>query len=383
MSSSKAGTGLRHRRKASAGKWVEECDVFVKVETDYADDQTLYGAAVTIITILLCGWLIWSDLTYFFNPSYRFRFMADNSEDGWTGNDRLDINVDMTVAMPCDGIGADVLDSTNQNTFTYGRLREDPAWFQLDRLQRKHFDSIQMFNEYFREEYHLVQDLMWNYGDKAILGPLPDRKFVPDEPHDACRIHGTLALNKVEGNFHVTAGKSIPIFRGHAHLTGYLDASDHNFSHRIDQFSFGQQSHAGIVQPLQGDEKIADKNFINYQYFVQVVPTEIHSLLGTWKTYQYSVKELARDAENSGMPGIYFKYELSALKVIVTQDRQPLWQFLIRLCAGVGGIFATSQIISGLLHFCVCSVTKQQSPAEIRSSPHEPPASAQDHSSAM
>ena len=60
-----------------------------------------------------------------------------------------------------------------------------------------------------------------------------------------------------------------------------MDAGDHNFSHRIDQFSFGRQSHAGIVQPLQGDEKIADKNFMNYQYFVQVVPTEVlkHRLL--------------------------------------------------------------------------------------------------------
>ena len=108
---------------------------------------------------------------------FRFRFAADNSDDGFAGlNDRLDINVDMTVAMPCDGLGADVLDSTNQNTFTYGRLREDPAWFDLDRLQRKHFDSIQMFNEYLREEYHLVQDLLWNSGHESILGPIPARK---------------------------------------------------------------------------------------------------------------------------------------------------------------------------------------------------------------
>ena len=76
-------------------------------------------------------------------------------------------------------------------------------------FQRKHFDSVQMFNEYLREEYHLVQDLLWNSGHQgALLGPIPDRKFVPDAEHDACRIHGTLALNKVEGNFHVTAGKN-------------------------------------------------------------------------------------------------------------------------------------------------------------------------------
>ena len=68
---SKAGVGLRHRKKPGAGQWVEECDVFVKVETDYADDQTLYGATVTLVTLILCGWLVWSDLVYYFNPSYR------------------------------------------------------------------------------------------------------------------------------------------------------------------------------------------------------------------------------------------------------------------------------------------------------------------------
>ena len=68
---SKAGIGLRHRKKPGAGQWVEECDVFVKVETDYADSQTLYGATVTLVTLILCGWLVWSDLVYYFNPSYR------------------------------------------------------------------------------------------------------------------------------------------------------------------------------------------------------------------------------------------------------------------------------------------------------------------------
>ena len=44
----------------------------------------------------------------------------------------------------------------------------------------------------------------------------------PDEPHDACCVHGTLSLNKVSGNFHITAGKSVPLMRGHAHLTQFM-----------------------------------------------------------------------------------------------------------------------------------------------------------------
>ena len=85
------------------------------------------------------------------------------------------------------------------------------------------------------------------------------RRTEPNEPYDACRIHGTMSLNKVEGNFHITAGKSVPLLRGHAHLSGFMDEKEYNFTHRIDQFGFGKP-HAGIVHPLAGDEKIATKS---------------------------------------------------------------------------------------------------------------------------
>ena len=81
---------------------------------------------------------------------------------------------------------------------------------------------------------------------------------------------------------------------------------------------------------------------MNYQYFVQVVPTDIQTLGGTWPTYQYSVKEQGREIDHGsnshGVPGVFFKYDMSALKVLVRQDREPIAQFLVRLCAGVGGL---------------------------------------------
>ena len=148
-----------------------------------------------------------------------------------------------------------------------------------------------------------------------------------------------MSLNKVEGNFHITAGKSVPLLRGHAHLSGFMDEKEYNFTHRIDQFGFGKP-HAGIVHPLAGDEKIASKSkpclcmkdtfqisvlniminnkcslydtvldYMNYQYFIQIVPTDIQTLIGSWPTFQYSVKEQAREVGNyavgsSGIPGI-------------------------------------------------------------------------------
>ena len=40
--------------------------------------------------------------------------------------------------------------------------------------------------------------------------------------------------------------------------------------------------------------------------------------------------------------GIFFKYELSSILVRVSEVHRPFWQFLVRLCGIVGGIFATS-----------------------------------------
>ena len=162
----------------------------------------------------------------------------------------------------------------------------------------------------YREEFHAIHHVLWKSGSSQLYGALPERRHRPDEPFDACRVHGSLTLNKVAGNFHIAAGKSVPLMRGHAHLTTMFDDNEANFSHRIDRFSFGDP-HGSIIQPLEGDEKVSENNQIKYQYFIEVVPTDIQTLSGTWRTFQYSVKELTRpidhDSGSHGSPGIYFR----------------------------------------------------------------------------
>ena len=213
-----------------------------------------------LTTFLVCL-LIWSEMRYFLNPGFKFRFVPDTDFES-----KLKINVDMTIATPCSAIGADIVDSSNQNTFKFGQLKEEDTWWELDHLQRQHFESIRTFNQYLREEYHALQNLLWASGSSSMYGQLPPRRNAPDEPHDACRVYGSLTLNKVSGNFHVSPGKSVPLVRGHAHLSAFNQPDDYNFTHRIDRFSFGSP-HGGIIQPLEGEEKITDKrNFYRYFY---------------------------------------------------------------------------------------------------------------------
>lgn len=73
------------------------------------------------------------------------------------------------------GIGADISDSTNANVFSFGILKEDPTWFELDRIQRRHFEEIQAVNSYLREEYHSIQEIMWKTGRSRFYGDIPER----------------------------------------------------------------------------------------------------------------------------------------------------------------------------------------------------------------
>jgi hypothetical protein len=56
-----------------------------------------------------------------------------------------------------------------------------------------------------------------------------------------------------------------------------------------------------------------------YHYFLHIVPTIVKTRFRTYQTYQYSVRELSReinhDGGSHGISGIFFKYDMSGLKV--------------------------------------------------------------------
>uniref|UniRef100_A0A182LWL1 Endoplasmic reticulum vesicle transporter C-terminal domain-containing protein n=2 Tax=Anopheles culicifacies TaxID=139723 RepID=A0A182LWL1_9DIPT len=72
-----------------------------------------------------------------------------------------------------------------------------------------------------------------------------------------------------------------------------------------------------------------------------------------------TTKILARDGMNGwavhldkgmqGVAGLYFKYDMSALRVLVRQDRDSIAQFIVRLSSIIAGIV----VISGLLSKCM------------------------------
>lgn len=85
---------------------------------------------------------------------------------------------------------------------------------------------------------------------------------------------------------------------------------------------------------------------MSFQYYIDVVQTDINLLLQKSKTFQYSVKNYARVIDHNkgshGIPGIFVQYDTSSLKVTVSQQRDSVVQFLVKLCATIGGIYVTN-----------------------------------------
>ena len=161
----------------------------------------------------------------------------------------------------------------------------------------------------------------------------------------------SLTPRKVAGNFHFTTGESVYVIGGgHAHNSGIAPADKINFTHRIERLTFGDEL-PGISYPLDSTEQIseAENGKEMFTYFLTIVPTQYSDIRGkTLYTYQYSVREYKRMLDKSkaknGIPGIFFKYDISDVKVHIEDVHSSLLHFFVNLCGVVGGVFATSGI---------------------------------------
>lgn len=78
--------------------------------------------------------------------------------------------------------------------------------------------------------------------------------------------------------------------------------------------------------------------FTIFQYFLRVVPTTyIDASRRKLITSQYAVTDYSRSFEHGkGVPGLFFKYDLEPMSVIIRERTTSLYQFLIRLAGVVG-----------------------------------------------
>lgn len=298
---------------------VRTFDAFPKVDSQHAVRSTRGGFS-TLIT-MFCGLLIvWIQIGGYLGGYVDHQFIVDDKI-----KTELFINLDMTVAMPCEFLSTNIMDETYDRFLAGELLNFEGTEFYIPSV----FEVNAENNDH--ETPELDEILQENIRAEFRVSGAKINNAAP-----ACHIFGSIPVNHVSGKFFITATGFGRSSRPHVPYESL------NFSHAISEFSFGE-FYPYINNPLDFTAKVTTEHGQVYNYNSRVVPTLYEKLGIEVDTNQYSLSEQHRVIDKgtksiSKMPGIFFKYDFEPIKLIVAERRLPFLQFVARLATIVSGL---------------------------------------------
>jgi hypothetical protein len=64
--------------------------------------------------------------------------------------------------------------------------------------------------------------------------------------------------------------------------------------------------------------------------------------------------------EGHGLPGVFIFYEMSPIKVIMSEERKSFLHFITQLCAIIGGVFTVAGLVDRILYSSLVQMEKVQ-----------------------
>ncbi|XP_043527085.1 endoplasmic reticulum-Golgi intermediate compartment protein 3 isoform X2 [Frieseomelitta varia] len=362
----------------------EEADILVR---------TFSGAVVTIISTIIMGILFLSEVNYYLTPTLSEELFVDTSRGS-----KLRINLDIIVpTISCDVLSIDAMDTTGEqhlqiehNIFKRrldlnGKPIEDPQRTDITDTKARNKtiakmnttekpcgdcygatnDIIKCCNtcEDVREAYKLKN---WALPTLGMIKQCKNEKSVEKMKtafSQGCQIYGYMEVNRVGGSFHIAPGDSFSVNHVHVHDVQPYTSTQFNMTHKIRHLSFGLNI-PGKTNPMDDTTVVAMEGAMMFYHYIKIVPTTYVRADGsTLLTNQFSVTRHARQVSlfsgESGMPGIFFSYELSPLMVKYTEKAKSFGHFATNACAIIGGVFTVAGLIDSLLYHSVRAIQKK------------------------
>eukprot|EP01013_Petalomonas_cantuscygni_P033791 TRINITY_DN60998_c0_g1_i1.p1 TRINITY_DN60998_c0_g1~~TRINITY_DN60998_c0_g1_i1.p1 ORF type:complete len:311 (-),score=77.38 TRINITY_DN60998_c0_g1_i1:433-1365(-) len=163
---------------------------------------------------------------------------------------------------------------------------------------------------------------------------------------EGCNVVGYVAVNKVPGNFHISAHSSVQ-------LVQYYLNSRINLQHVVHSLWIGDRyltpkEFPGHLHPLDGTVHVTEAAASTYEYFLDIVPTKYVRYGTDHKGYQIVAHRNSFSAGHQ-MPALFFRYTLSPVQVVHVTKRKSLAHFVTYLCAIVGGVFTVAGIVNSMV----------------------------------
>ncbi|KAL3827658.1 hypothetical protein ACHAXA_000531 [Cyclostephanos tholiformis] len=330
--------------------------------------RTVSGALLSVLTVLLALYLIYSEYDYNFSTTFldHVRVVAQ-SPDG------LEVSFDITFPqIPCALLAADASDPTGQGQSFHidgdkhrvwktrldgeGRPRGRKSKFDLGgtltredqvenlRLAKEGLDRGEEVDDEeacgscygagedgeccntcddVKRAYHRKH---WHIPDVTAIAQCVHLVRATDEEGEGCNIHGFVALSTGGGNLHFApdrqwekeGDRKNDIFGagGIINLNAIMQMFDEafeqfNVSHTVNHISFGPsmplsvRRSLNLESQLDGAKRTVTDGYGMFQYYLQVVPTVFRFLNGTViETFQYSVTEHTRHVDPGSGRGL-------------------------------------------------------------------------------
>ncbi|EEH50048.2 uncharacterized protein PADG_06127 [Paracoccidioides brasiliensis Pb18] len=346
--------------KFGIGSGLRTFDAFPKTKPTYTS-STRRGGQWTVVVFVLCALLSISELRTWYKGVENHHFSVEKGISR-----ELQLNLDIVVAMTCDALRINVQDAAGDRILASDMLNKEPtSWAAWNRELNvalsgggREYQTLAeedagrlMEQEEDMHVGHALGEARRSHKRKFPKGPKLKRGEMPD----SCRIYGSLEGNKVQGDFHITA-------RGHGYFEfgEHLDHHAFNFSHMITELSFGPH-YSTLLNPLDKTMSTTPFNFYKYQYYMSIVPT-IYTRAGTVDPYsqvlpdpstispsqrkntiftnQYAVTSRSHELPDVQfhVPGIFFKYNIEPILLIISEERGSLLALLVRLVNVMAGV---------------------------------------------
>lgn len=364
---------------------IKKLDAYPKVQEDFFT-RTLSGGIITLISSAIMFLLFVSELRLFLQVTTNHELLVDTSR-----GEKLNINVDVSFPrMPCSWLSLDAMDISGDLHLDVDhsvyRRRLSATGEALDDGERHHVGPTIASNDTspdaapkcgscygaepqegaccntcdeVREAYRLKG---WALVSATGISQCEDEGFhnqIKEQEGEGCHLWGTIAVNKVAGNFHFAPGKSFQQGHMHVHDLHPFGTDKFDLSHTINKLSFGADI-PGVSNPLDGvtvdqrTDAMAQGQTGMFQYFLKVVPSAYTDIRNhTIYSNQYSVTEHFKGSnieQGRNLPGVFFFYDLSAIKVVYAEERSSFVHFLTGVCAIVGGVFTVSGILDSFVY---------------------------------
>ncbi|KAI3978513.1 hypothetical protein MKX01_015688 [Papaver californicum] len=363
---------------------LRKLDAHPKVNEDFYSTTTS-GGVITIVSSFVMLLLFLSELRLYLRAATETKLVVDTSR-----GETLRINFDVTFpSLACSMLSVDAMDISGEQHLdirhdiikkridSHGNViesRQDGIGApKIEKPLQRHGGRLEHNETYcgscygaevsdedccnsceeVREAYRKKG---WGLGNPELIDQCKREGFIQqikDEEGEGCNIYGFLEVNKVAGNFHFAPGKSFHHSNVHVQDLLAFQKDSFNISHKINKLSFGEYF-PGAVYPLDGVQWMQEMPNGMYQYFIKVVPTVYTDISGhTIQSNQFSVTEHFRGAEfgqSRSVPGVFFFYDLSPIKVTFTEGHVSFLHFLTNVCAIVGGVFTVSGIVDSFIY---------------------------------